>query len=164
LKIAIYARVSTAQQTVEQQIDKLRLKVKRHNEIEDEEQWYIVKEYLEKESAFKQDHKRKQFNQMLEDAKNGKFNILLVWSFDRFSRGGVFKTIPLLERLHSYGVQFKSVQESFLYSTSPNFELMMPIFSWIAKQESKHRSERMKIKFDLKRKKMNQLVELLNLL
>jgi len=153
LKIAIYARVSTAQQTVEQQIDKLRLKVKRHNEIEEEEQWYIVKEYLEKESAFKQDHKRKQFNQMLEDAKNGKFNILLVWSFDRFSRGGVFKTIPLLERLHSYGVQFKSVQESFLDSTSPNFELMMPIFSWIAKQESKHRSERMKIKFDLKRKK-----------
>lgn len=146
MKVAIYARVSTEEQTYEQQLQPLRAFVAGQND------WVIVKEYVEKESAFAEGSDRKQFKEMLDAARQRKFDLLLVWSFDRFSRGGVFATIPLLHTLRQYGVNFKSLTEPFLDSTSETFELIMPIFSWIAKQESKHKSERLKAKFAWKRK------------
>jgi DNA invertase Pin-like site-specific DNA recombinase len=49
--------------------------------------WQIVQSYEVEESAYGK-KPREQFQAMLEDARRGKFNILVVWSLDRFSREG----------------------------------------------------------------------------
>lgn len=49
--------------------------------------WQVVKTYEVEESAFGKTP-RQQFQAMLDDARKGKFNVLVVWSLDRFSREG----------------------------------------------------------------------------
>jgi DNA invertase Pin-like site-specific DNA recombinase len=83
------------------------------------------------------------FEEMMEDARKRKFDILLVWSYDRFSRAGL-KDIHYINDLNEWGVKFVSYQESFLDTTSEMGELLLPIFAWIAKQEAKKISERTK--------------------
>jgi len=87
--------------------------------------------------------KRPKFEEMIEDARKRKFDVLLVWSYDRFSRAGL-KDIRVISDLNSWGVKFVSYQESFLDTTSEMGELLTPIFAWIAKQEAKKISERTK--------------------
>lgn len=79
----------------------------------------------------------------MEDARKRKFDVLLVWSYDRFSRAGL-KDIHFISDLNMWGVKFVSFQESFLDMTTETGELLLPIFAWIAKQEAKKISERTK--------------------
>lgn len=137
MKVAIYARVSTEEkgQDVENQIVQLReyCKNKGHE---------IYKEYTEQITGTGK-KRRPVFEQMMEDARKGKFEALLVWSYDRFSRGGL-KDIRYLLQLNDWGVKFISYQEPFLDTTDTMGELLVPIFAWIAKQEAKMISERTK--------------------
>jgi DNA invertase Pin-like site-specific DNA recombinase len=72
---AIYARVSTADQNYEMQLHDLRIYAER--------QGWTATEYLEKESSVK---RRPVFNRMIEDGRQGKFDVILVWRIDRFAR------------------------------------------------------------------------------
>jgi DNA invertase Pin-like site-specific DNA recombinase len=83
------------------------------------------------------------FEQMLEDARKGKFQALLVWSYDRFSRAGL-SDIKYLLQLNDWNVKFISYQEPFLDTTTEMGELLIPIFAWIAKQEARMISQRTK--------------------
>ncbi|MCH7663755.1 MAG: recombinase family protein, partial [Chloroflexi bacterium] len=49
--------------------------------------WEVVQVSEVEESAYGK-KPREQFQVMLEDARRGKFDVLLVWSLDRFSRQG----------------------------------------------------------------------------
>ena len=42
------------------------------------------------------------------------FDLLLLWSIDRFSREGMVPTVMHLQHLHSYGVRFHSYSEPYL--------------------------------------------------
>jgi DNA invertase Pin-like site-specific DNA recombinase len=42
--------------------------------------------------------------------------VVLFWSLDRFSRKGVRETLNHLERLNSYGVNYRSFTEQYLDS------------------------------------------------
>jgi DNA invertase Pin-like site-specific DNA recombinase len=75
MKAAIYARVSTKKQETEMQMTDLRRYVQR-------QEWEAV-EYIEKASSVKH---RPVFQQMLADARAGKFDVVLVWRIDRFAR------------------------------------------------------------------------------
>ena len=127
MKAAIYARVSTDDkgQETENQLISLREYCKSHN-------YEIYKEYSENVSGTGK-KKRPKFEEMIEDARKRKFDVLLVWSYDRFSRAGL-KDIRIISDLNSWGVKFVSYQESFLDTTSEMGELLTPIFAWIAKQ------------------------------
>ena len=137
MKVAIYARVSTDDkgQDTENQLMQLR-------------QYCIAKGY-EVYREFTENvtgtgkKRRPEFEEMMEDARRRKFDVLLVWSYDRFSRGGL-KDIHYISDLNQWGVKFISYQESFLDTTSEMGELLTPIFAWIAKQEAKKISERTK--------------------
>jgi DNA invertase Pin-like site-specific DNA recombinase len=137
MKVAIYARVSTDDkgQDVENQLIQLRDYCKAKG-------YSIFKEYTEYITGTGK-KKRPVFEEMLEDARKRKFDILLVWSYDRFSRAGL-KDIRYILDLNSWGVKFVSYQESFLDTTTDMGELLLPIFAWIAKQEAKKISERTK--------------------
>lgn len=134
---AIYARVSTDDkgQDVENQLRQLRDYCKAKN-------YDVYKEYSENITGTGK-KKRPAFEDMMEDARKRKFDVLLVWSYDRFSRAGL-KDIHYISDLSHLGVKFVSFQESFLDMTTETGELLLPIFAWIAKQEAKKISERTK--------------------
>jgi DNA invertase Pin-like site-specific DNA recombinase len=74
--------------------------------------------FVEHESGRKGADKRKQFAALFEDAAKRKFDCVLFWALDRFSREGMAQTIGHLQRLTSYGVTFHSYTEPHLV---PNF-------------------------------------------
>src|SRR5947209_5700210 len=45
-----------------------------------------------------------------------KFDLILFWSLDRFSREGVLETLQHLQRLNSHGVDWFSYKEEYLRS------------------------------------------------
>ncbi len=57
---------------------------------------------------------------MFADAARRRFDVLLFWALDRFSREGMRKTIAYLERLDECGVSFKSYTEPFLDTDTPD--------------------------------------------
>jgi len=135
-KAVIYARVSTEDQSLDNQIGQLKsLSLLQNNKV-----IHIYKEKVSGGST-----KRPMFQQMLKDARTKKFKILYVWSLDRFSREGISNTLSYLERLRKYGVGLRSLQESWLDTSEDGMgELLIAILSWVAKQERKRISERTK--------------------
>lgn len=88
---------------------------------------------------------RPRFQQMLKDARERKFDIILVWSLDRFSREGIINTLHYLEELKKNGVALKSLQESWLDTSDRGMgQLLIAILSWVAEQEKERISERTK--------------------
>lgn len=87
---------------------------------------------------------RPKFQQMLADARERKFDVILVWSLDRFSREGISNTLHYLEELAKSRVVLKSLQECWLDTSDGMGQLLIAIFSWIAKQEREKISERTK--------------------
>ena len=133
MKTALYARVSTDQQETENQLIQLR-------EFAAKQDWQIIAEYVDYESGSKAD--RPEFQRMLKDASQRKFDCLLFWAVDRLSREGVLPTLQYLERLTAYGICWRSYTEQFFDSCGPFREAVIAIMATLAKQERVKRSER----------------------
>jgi DNA invertase Pin-like site-specific DNA recombinase len=135
-RAVIYARVSTGEQSAENQIDKLKTMQSLQN-------YTLIHTYVETVSGGSAD--RPEFQRMLDDARLRKFDVILVWSLDRFSREGINNTLSYLKRLKNHGVSLKSLQEPWLDTSESGMgELLIAIFSWVAEQERKRISERTK--------------------
>ncbi len=102
--------------------------------------WEIAGEYVDHETGgtSKQPH----FQRMFADARARKFDLVLFWSLDRLSRGGVSATLSHLERLTAAGVEWRSYTEEYLDSTGLFRDAVIAILAVIAKQERVRRSER----------------------
>jgi len=139
---AIYTRVSTTQQEVENQLpDVLRVVEARGLSV--------VESFSESISAVKQ---RPQFDAMMKAAHRGRFKVLVVWSLDRIHRTmvGAIQTVLELDRL---GVQVVSVKEPWLDTTGPVRSLLVAVFGWVAEQERLRVSERTKAGLDRARRR-----------
>jgi DNA invertase Pin-like site-specific DNA recombinase len=134
-KVALYARVSTkdGRQDTENQLVALRDFCRKQS-------WEITAEYVDHETGGTS--KRKHFQAMFSDAATRKFDLLLFWSLDRFSREGVSATLNHLERLTAAGVNWKSFTEQYLDSCGVFRDAVLSILATIAKQERIRRSER----------------------
>jgi DNA invertase Pin-like site-specific DNA recombinase len=137
IHVAIYARVSTAdgRQDTENQLAELRW-------FASTQGWEIVVEYIDHESGGRAD--RAEFRHMFADAGQRKFDLVLVWALDRFTREGVAETFEYIKRLTLHGVQFVSFTEEHFRTTGPAGELMIAVAAWIAKQERTRISERVR--------------------
>ena len=82
-----------------------------------------------------------QFRAMMTDASRRRFDVVVVWALDRFSREGVGETFDHIGRLSSHGLQFISLTEAHFRTTGPAGELMIAVAAWIAKQERLRISE-----------------------
>lgn len=134
----IYARVSTndEKQEISNQLIPLR-------KLSEALGLTILKEYIDYASGGNSN--RPQFQLMLDEAKQHKFDIILIWALDRFSREGILNTLSYLETLKKNNVALKSLQESWLDTRDSGMsELLLAIFSWVAFQEKKRISERIK--------------------
>jgi DNA invertase Pin-like site-specific DNA recombinase len=137
MKAAIYARVSTRDkgQDNENQLRELRAFAERLG-------YSVYKEYTDQDSGSKAE--RPLFKQMFLDAHQRRFDVVLFWALDRFSREGVAETLSYLQNLAVSGVQFKSFTEQYLDSTGIFKDAIIGILAAIAKQERVRLSERTK--------------------
>ena len=106
--------------------------------------WEVVKAYEVEESAFGK-KPREQFQAMLEDARRGRFDVLLCWSMDRFSREGEWSVSRVIAALQDWHVQFYSYNEPFLDTTGPFAGFLIPLFAWLARQESIKKGQAVKL-------------------
>jgi len=106
--------------------------------------WPVIAEYEDRESGTKGAKDRPQFSAMMQAASRREFDIVLVWSLDRFSREGIGKTFDHLKRLDKYGVKFRSYSESFLDTTAEFGELVAAIFAFVAAFERRRIVERIR--------------------
>lgn len=137
ISVAIYARVSTDKQTSDNQLIELRSFCDRHG-------YNIYEEYIDIISGAKDKNDRSGFKKLFDDANKRKFDLVLFWSLDRFSREGALKTLNYLNTLTSYGVDWKSYSEQYLDSTGLFKDAVISILATIAKQERVRISERTK--------------------
>src|SRR5271170_6201204 len=105
-QIALYGRISTRDkgQDVENQLTQLR-------EFATKQGWTIFREYVDRDSGAKSD--RIQLQRMFGDAARRRFDLILFWSLDRFSREGVLETLTHLSRLTAAGVGYRSLTEPY---------------------------------------------------
>jgi DNA invertase Pin-like site-specific DNA recombinase len=106
--------------------------------------WKVVKVYEVEESAFGK-KPREQFRSMLEDARRGLFQVLVVWSMDRFGREGEWSVSRVMVSLQDWHVQFFSYNEPFLDTSGPFAGFLIPLFAWLARQESIRKGRAVKL-------------------
>jgi DNA invertase Pin-like site-specific DNA recombinase len=136
MKVALYGRVSTSDQNPESQLVALR-------KLAEALGGEVVGEYVDYMSGGSP--VRKEFLKSLADAEAHKYEVLLFWALDRFSREGISNTLGYLKRLERCGVAVKSLQESWLDTRDKGMsELLLAVFSWAASQERQRISERVK--------------------
>jgi DNA invertase Pin-like site-specific DNA recombinase len=101
-RAALYVRVSTADQHLETQLHDLRSLVAQRG-LE------IVQEYSDKISGVKA--KRPGLDHLLADARRRKFDVVVVWAFDRIARS-VRHFLEVLDELNQLNVEFVSFREN----------------------------------------------------
>ena len=95
MRTAIYARVSTRDkgQDPENQVHQLRTFAEQHGTL--------YKVFTEEVSGGKSD--RSEFKRLLLEAHQKKFNLIVFWRLDRFSREGALPTLKYLKELRAIG-------------------------------------------------------------
>jgi len=140
MRVAIYARVSTEDkgQDPENQLLQLRDWCARMG-------YEVTREYVERENGGKGIEYREQLAAMFTGAARREFDLLLVWSLDRFSREGMAATVVHLQRLASHGVAFRSFTEEHLSTENELVRnILLATLSSLAKLEREKISQRTK--------------------
>jgi len=101
-RAALYSRVSTYDQNPQTQILDLR-------QMADQRGYEIVQEYSDKISGTKA--KRPGLDQMMTDARRGRFDVVLVWACDRIARS-TRHFLEVLDDLSRLEVEFISFREN----------------------------------------------------
>jgi DNA invertase Pin-like site-specific DNA recombinase len=123
-RVVIYTRVSTIDQHPETQLYDLREMAKQRG-------YEIVGEYSDKISGAQQ--KRPGLDQLMADASRHKFDVVLVWAFDRMARS-VRHFLEILDELNHLGVEFVSFREN-IDTGGPLGRAMIVIVGAIAELE-----------------------------
>jgi DNA invertase Pin-like site-specific DNA recombinase len=137
-KVALYLRVSTSQQTVENQ----RLELEKYCERQG---WQIVKVYEDSGfSGSKSD--RPALNEMLRDAGKSKFQVVVCWKIDRLARSTA-DLLNILLTLKNHGVDFCSTTQAIDTTTSYG-RMVMTFLGAIAEFERETIVERVRSGLD----------------
>jgi len=123
-RAALYARVSTGGQTVENQLRELRAVAERHG-------WQIVAEFSDKGiSGAKGREQRPGLDKLLQAVARREMDIVLSWSVDRLGRS-LQGLLSFLAELHAKGVDLYLHQQGLDTSTPAGKALfqMMGVFS-----------------------------------
>src|SRR5271154_1572434 len=103
MRIGIYARVSTKDQSCELQVRDLRAYCTARG-------FDLVREYVDVGQSGAKDS-RPELNKLMDDARKRQFDSIVVWRFDRFARSTKHLLLAL-EEVRSLTVQFIPCQEN----------------------------------------------------
>ncbi len=107
--------------------------------------WIVTREYVDVEPGRKGKRERAEFAELFRDGGRRRFDLVLFWSLDRFSREGITKTIAYMQQLNAAGVKFKSLTEPFLNSDNELVaHILLGVLSHFAQLEATKISRRTK--------------------
>jgi len=126
-RAAIYARVSTvnAGQDPTMQTRELEEYCQRRG-------WQVYGAYVDNGVSGKKDS-RPELNRMMQDAHERRFDVVVVWRFDRFARS-VSHLLRALESFNALGIQFVSLSEQVDTST-PTGKMVFTVLGAVAELE-----------------------------
>lgn len=101
-RVALYLRVSTLDQHPETQLHDLRLMAQQRG-------YTITHQYIDRISGTKA--KRPGLQELLSDARRAKFDVVMVWAFDRMARS-VRHFLEVLDELTHLNIEFISFREN----------------------------------------------------
>ena len=136
-RVAAYARVST---DTEEQLSSYEAQVDHYTRhIRANDQWEFVKVYTDEGISANSTAKRDGFKQMVQDALDGKIDLIITKSVSRFARNTVDSLITV-RQLKEKGVEVYFEKEN-IYTLDSKGELLITIMSSLAQEESRSISE-----------------------
>jgi DNA invertase Pin-like site-specific DNA recombinase len=132
MKAAIYCRVSSDAQTVDNQLLELRAYVTSR-------QWTLAGEFRDEGVSGSKD-RRPALDRLMADARRGRVDVICVWSLDRFGRS-LAHVVTAVQELHERGVAFVSLKEGLDLSTAAG-RLQLHILSALGEFERARLIER----------------------
>ncbi len=136
-RVAAYARVST-EQDAQQNSYAAQIEYYR-GYIQSKPEWEYAGVYADEGVTGTSYKKRDGFNRMIEDAENGKIDLILTKSISRFARNTV-DSLTVTRKLKAAGVEVYFEKEN-ISSMDVQAELLFTIMSSIAQEESRSISE-----------------------
>src|SRR5271167_4271990 len=130
--VALYARVSTLDQSCAMQLEDLRRYAARFGRSH---------EYVDVGVSGAQ-RRRPQLDVLMKDARKRRFDVVLVWKFDRFARS-VKHLVDSLEEFTALNIDFISYTEG-VDTTTPSGELLFHIMGAVAQFERDLIAERVR--------------------
>ena len=136
-RTAGYARVSTDK---DEQFTSYEAQVDYYTKyIKEKSEWEFVKVYTDEGISGTNTKKRDGFNQMIDDALNGKIDLIVTKSVSRFARNTVDSLVTIRE-LKAKGVEVYFEKEN-IWTLDSKGELLLTIMSSLAQEESRSISE-----------------------
>jgi DNA invertase Pin-like site-specific DNA recombinase len=131
--VALYARVSTLDQNCDVQLEELRRYASKR--------FASYHEYTDAGVSGVQRH-RPQLDNLMKDARKRRFDVVLVWKFDRFARS-LKHLIESLDEFSARGIDFVSMTEG-IDTMTPAGQLLFHIVGAVAQFERDLISERVR--------------------
>ena len=123
-RAVLYMRVSSVDQHPESQLHDLRAMAAQRG-------YEVVREYTDKISGTRA--KRPGLDELLHDARRGRFDVVLVWAFDRMARS-VKHFLEVLDELNHLQIEFISFREN-IDTSGPLGRALIVIIGAIAELE-----------------------------
>jgi DNA invertase Pin-like site-specific DNA recombinase len=134
MRAAIYARVSTADQNCEMQLRELREYCSRRK-------WEVVEQFVDTGFSGAK-ASRPELNRLKRDARQRRFDVVLVWKLDRWGRS-VSDSIAGIPELVSLGVRFIAVTQNIdTDESNPMARFLLHIMAAFAELEREMIRER----------------------
>ena len=140
IKVASYCRVSTDKDDQANSFESQQRYFKEY--IDRQPDWELYEIYADKGITGTSTKKRVKFNQMINDAHMGKFNIIITKEVSRFSRN-ILDTISYTRELKALGVYVIFLNDGIATSDA-DAELKLSIMCSLAQEESRKTSARVK--------------------
>src|SRR5258706_13039383 len=118
MRVAIYARVSTANNGQDPTMQTRELR-----EYAERRGWTVASEYVDIGISGTKE-KRPELDRLMTDAHRRRFDVVVVWQFDRFARS-VSHLLRALETFKAQGIEFVSFSEQ-LDTSTPAGKLRFP--------------------------------------
>ena len=148
-QVVFYGRVSTEH---EAQISALENQMQWYDtQAETHKNWKVVGKYIDEGITGTQAKKRPAFLSMIEDAKKGKFDLIVTREVCRFARNTV-DTLVTTRELRNIGIEVYFVEDN-IWTMDGDGELRLTIMATLAQEESRKVSERVKAGQQISREK-----------
>lgn len=149
-RIVFYGRVSTEQ---EAQLLALQNQMQWYeNQLQYHKDWKLVGKYIDEGITGTQAKKRPAFMQMIEDAKQGNFDLIVTREVSRFARNTVDALTYVRLLKFDYNVEVFFVEDN-IWTMAGDGELRLSLMATLSQDESRKISMRVKAGLEMSRKK-----------
>ena len=136
MKVAIYARVSTTNHGQD-----AGMQTREMHQFTEARGWTLADEYVDSGISGAKDS-RPELNRLMADAHKRKFDVVVVWKFDRFARS-VSHLLRALETFSALGIAFVSLSEQ-MDTTTPTGKMVFTVLGAVAELERSLIAERVR--------------------